>query len=372
MTTRNGEPESQSQAAAVGRKHTWLEIEQQPVVWPTTIERVREGAARLHLQSTLQDARVVITGAGTSAYAAAAVAPAWPRSIAVPSTDLLLAAERYVRDANVVVSLARSGDSPESMAVVERIHRLRPDVWHLAITCNSRGALATSPLVNPIVLDPRTNDQSLVMTSSFSNLVLAGLCLANESLMGPLITRAAAEAQERFVLIDEQMKELAHRVEDRLVLLASAPLFGWAQEGALKVLEMAAGRFPVIAESYLGLRHGPMSFVRTNTMVICVLANDPLSRRYEVDLVRELRAKKLGYLVGICSDRSESEDFTELFDAAIPALLPRAPDAVRTPFEILALQLFAYHLSLRAGLNPDSPSPAGVINRVVQGIHIYQ
>ena len=370
--TRNRERESQSQVAAVDRNHTWLEIEQQPVLWPTTIVRVREGIARLHLQSKLQDARVVITGAGTSAYAAAAVAPAWPRSTAVPSTDLLLATERYAREADVVVSLARSGDSPESMAVVERIHRLRPEVWHLAITCNSRGALASSPLVNSVILDPRTNDQSLVMTSSFSNLVLAGLCLANEPLMGPLTARAAAQAQEKFVLIDKQMKELARGVEDRLLFLASAPLFGWAQEGALKVLEMTAGRFPVMAETYLGSRHGPISFVRANTMVICILANDPWSRRYEVDLVRELRAKKLGYLVGICGDGSEGDDSTQLFDVVIPALLPQAPDAVRTAFEILSLQLFAYHLSVQTGLNPDNPSPAGVINRVVQGIHIYE
>src|SRR5258708_1627300 len=141
------------------------------------------------------------------------------------------------------------------------------------------------------------------MTSSFSNLVLAGVCLADEPLMGPLTTYAAAEAQAQFALIDRQMNGLANTVEDRLLLLASPPLFGWAQEGALKVLEMTAGCFPVMAETYLGLRHGPMSFVRTNTVVICLLSNDPWNRRYEVDLVRELRSKGLGYLVGICDDR---------------------------------------------------------------------
>jgi tagatose-6-phosphate ketose/aldose isomerase len=210
------------------------------------------------------------------------------------------------------------------------------------------------------------------MTSSFSNLVLAGVCLAYEPLMGPLTTCAAAEAQAQFALIDRQMNGLANTVEDRLLLLASPPLFGWAQEGALKVLEMTAGRFPVMAETYLGLRHGPMSFVRTNTMVICLLSNDPWNRRYELDLVRELRSKGLGYLVGICDDRGDrSDEITQLFDAVTPALLPQAPDPVRTAFEILALQILSYRLSLRAGLNPDNPSPAGVLTRVVQGIHIY-
>jgi len=341
-------------------------------LWPTTVDRVSDGRARLHLQSKLKDAHVVITGAGTSAYAATAVASAWPESAAVASTDLLLATERYIRDANVLLSLARSGDSPESIAVVHRVHRLRPDVWHLAITCNSRGALATSSLVNSIVLDPRTNDQSLVMTSSFSNLVLAGLCLANRLVMGPLTECAAAQAQVQFCRIDKATSALAQKLEDRIVLLASAPLFGWAQEGALKVLEMTGGKFPVMAETYLGLRHGPMSFIRDNTMVVCLLANDPWIRRYEIDLITELKAKGLGYLIGICSDDSESTNPPEIFDVVIPALLPQAPDSLRTPFEILAPQLFAYHLSVQSGLNPDNPSPAGVINRVVQGIHIHE
>ncbi len=369
MTTSDIESGNEPHHAAVGT-HTWHEIQQQPALWPTTAVRVREGIARLQLQARLANAHVVITGAGTSAYAAAALAAAWPRSIAVPSTDLLLATERYIEDSTVLVSLARSGNSPESMAVVDRVHRLRREVWHLAITCNPHGALATSPLVNSIVLDPRTNDQSLVMTSSFSNLLLAGLCLAKCDVMEPLIARAAAEAQLKFGVINQKMKELANRVEDRVLLLGSAPFFGWAQEGTLKVLEMTAGRFPAMAETYLGLRHGPMSFVGPNTPVICLLSNDRASRSYEEDLIRELRTKKLGYLVGICQDSVENTTW-QLFDEVVPPLLPQAPDDARTPFEILGLQLFGYHLSVRAGLNPDSPSPSGVINRVVQGVRIY-
>jgi tagatose-6-phosphate ketose/aldose isomerase len=375
MTTRDveqgKEQQGKEQPSVAGTGHTWAEIQQQPELWPTTAKRVQEGIARLQLQSRLRNARVVITGAGTSAYAAAAVAAAWPRSLAVPSTDLLLATERYMEDATVLLSLARSGNSPETMAVVERVHYLYPKVWHLAITCNPQGALAKSLLVNSIILDPRTNDQSLVMTSSFSNLLLAGICLAKGDLMDSVIATAAAEAHRKFALINEKMRNLAGGVEDRVLLLASAPLFGWAQEAALKVLEMTDGRFPVMAETYLGLRHGPMSFIRPDTPVICLLSSDRVAQLYEEDLVRELRSKKLGHLVGICRDADSQNGTVQLFDEVVPALLPQAPDALRTPFEILALQLFAYHLSLRVGLNPDSPSPVGVINRVVQGVRIY-
>jgi tagatose-6-phosphate ketose/aldose isomerase len=165
------------------------------------------------------------------------------------------------------------------------------------------------------------------------------------------------------------MEALARRVEDRILLLSSGTLFGWAQEAGLKVLEMTAGRYPAIAETYLGLRHGPMSFVRSNTVVLCLLSNDRYVRRYEEDLVRELRAKRIGYLVGICAE-GETET-ASLFHEIIPPIGVNTPDALRTPFEIVAPQLFGYHLSLTSGLNPDNPSPDGVINRVVQGVKIY-
>jgi tagatose-6-phosphate ketose/aldose isomerase len=112
-----------------------------------------------------------------------------------------------------------------------------------------------------------------------------------------------------------------------------------------------------------------MSFVRSNTVVICLLSNDRHVRRYEEDLVRELRSKNIGYLVGIC-DESET-DTASLFHEIIPAIAANTSDTLRVPFEIVAPQLFGYHLSLATGLDPDNPSPGGVINRVVQGVKIY-
>ena len=137
--------------------------------------RVQAAAEHLRLPVDIAHARVLLTGAGTSAYAASAIASAWPGAVAVPSTDLLLDTERYIREIDILISVARSGNSPESLAVVERIHMIRPEITHLAITCNEKGALSRSPLVQSIVLDPRANDRSLVLTSSFSNLILAGI-----------------------------------------------------------------------------------------------------------------------------------------------------------------------------------------------------
>jgi D-galactosamine 6-phosphate deaminase/isomerase len=346
---------------------TLKEILSQPLLWSTTLGSVRSASERLQLESKLHNARVLLTGAGTSAYAATAAAAAWPRAFAVPSTDLLVDPERYLRETDAVISLARSGDSPESAAVVARIRSLRPEILQLAIVCNEDGALVHSEVDGVIVLDPRTNDHSLVMTSAFSNLALAGLVLAQPDAAAASVAEFSKRVAQLLPTINRACHRAATRIEDRIVILASSPLLGWAREAGLKMLEMCAGNFPVVSETFLGLRHGPMSFIKSNTFVLCLLSSDPVRQLYERDLIQELRSKKIGYLTGI----SDSTDANDLFNEVIPAVAPFEDDALRTPYEIVVPQLLGYHLSVRSGLNPDNPSPDGIINRVVQGFKIH-
>lgn len=295
------------------------------------------------------------------------MAAAWPQARVVPTTDLLVDAERHLLDVDAVISLARSGNSPESTAVVELVRALRPDFLQLAIASNQDGALSHARLDGLIVLDPRTSDRSLVMTGSFSNLVVAGLVSAQPDTVAAMANEFSKRADALLPGIDHACRSVAARVRDRIVILSSSPLLGWAREAGLKTLEMTAGRFPVVTETPLGLRHGPMCFVKADTLVLSLLSSNPARRRYEIDLIHELRMKKLGCLVGI-ADPAESEG---LFDALIPCVAPHANDALRNPFEILGPQLLGYHLSLSVGLNPDNPSPDGVITRVVKGVRIY-
>ena len=267
----------------------------------------------------------------------------------------------------VLISLARSGDSPESVAVTELVGQRYPQIHQIAVVCNASGDLAQKMPAATILLDPRTNDRSLVMTSSFSNLVLAGLMMGLGEAAARATEQASARAASLLPEIESAARAAASEVKDRIVVLSSSPLTGWGREAALKILEMTSGRYPVLAETFLGLRHGPMSFLRPDTLVLCLLSNDPRRRAYELDLLAELRAKKIGRLIGI----ADPDQAGALFDRVIPSTTPQMDDKLRTPFEIAAAQLFGVHLSLMAGFNPDSPSPDGVINRVVQGVRIY-
>lgn len=364
-------PESGSRPGGIAGAITLGEILQQPALWATSLETVRRAES-----STFRGCGMaIVTGAGTSAYAAEAIARAWPGARAIPVTDLLLRSKDELVNANpafpdhgLLVSVARSGDSPESVAVVEKIQRLLPAVKHLIITCNANGGLAKLDGVEAIVLDPRTNDRSLAMTSSFTNLVLAGLSITHFDELALVLRRVSLAAEQNFPALHGIARKLAQSDVSRVVILASGDLKPLATEVSLKILEMTAGAVVPMAETFLGLRHGPMSFLRPDTLVLCWMSSSAARRKYEADLIQELRDKKLGKLVII----GKNDHTTASPATAVPAIAPDLPDVLRVPFETPFGQLLAYELSLRCGLNPDNPSPNGVITRVVHGFRVHE
>ena len=278
----------------------------------------------------------------------------------------------------VVVSVGRSGDSPESVGAVKHLLQSDADIRHLFITCNQHGALATNfrdrENVEVITLDDATNDRSLVMTSSFSNLTLAArflgfvkdpdgyrslcqkLSLIAEKLLREYVGALASVAQQGFT---------------RVVFLGNSARVGAARESALKLLEMTAGAVPTLCESYLGLRHGPMSFVNRETLIVCFLSSDSVLRAYETDLIRELNLKKLGQLKVLVGENIPG-DIVSGKDVAVecPGLGSICDDD--TPvIHVMVGQLLGFFRCLEEGLHPDAPSKTGVITRVVPGFKLH-
>lgn len=354
----------------VGGAITLREIRQQPELWGTTLERT----ASLPFLGELKKRAAIVCGAGSSAYAASSVAQSWSGARAIATTDLLVQSKEEVAricpgfaQSGALVSLGRSGESPESVGVVKRFRKLFPEAMQLAITCNKEGQLARMPGVEAVVLDPRTNDQSLVMTGSFSNLSLAGLAVEHREVLVRQVPEISTTATNLLPELESAAQQLAARRPSRVVVLTPPGLAPLGQEACLKILEMTAGRVVALPETYLGLRHGPMSFLTADTLVLCVLSSDRQRRPYELDLIRELRKKALGCLVLVGSAASEDG----LGHYSVPALAPDIIDEFRTPFEIVFLQFLGYHLSLSLALDPDNPSPNGIITRVVRTFQLH-
>ena len=366
-----------------GYGHTLREICQQPITWLETAARMR-GLAPLLRPSVEGAAGVVLTGSGSSVYAGECVAPCLQEALGVPVTAvpaglILTHPETCLPPSGpfLVVSLARSGNSPESRAVVDWLLECRPQARHLFITCNSGGALATRyrerPEVRAVVLDEKTDDRSLVMTSAFTNLALAARAL------GALPDPAACEARTLGLaraaagLLREQTDALARVARSgfgSVVYLGSGCRLGSAREAALKMLEMNSGDVWTLAESYLGLRHGPMSALRPDTLLVAFLSSDPLVRAYEADLLRELDRKGLGarrvvFGSGLPPDGASAD--TLLVDCAAGSR-----DEDLTLLDALVGQLLGFFRCLAAGYRPDSPSEDSVITRVVSGFEIHR
>ena len=365
-----------------GYGHTLVEICQQPLLWADTARRAIQMNDRL--AELLKGAQwVMIAGSGSSQYAGECVHPALQGEVGIPVLTagggwLLLEGLRGIPPSRpgLLVSLARSGDSPESAGVVELYLETAPWVRHLVITCNGDGQLATrfrdGERVTVLMLDARTNDRSLVMTSSFTNMAIAARALGwlgRADTLESTVKLLSGACRHLLLHHAQQIASVARGCFSRAVYLGSGCRFGAARESALKMLEMNAGTIPTLAETYLGLRHGPMCLIDGETLVVCFLSSDPLARAYEEDLIAELQCKQIGarrLIVG--------EDIPQaLVDAndvalEIPGLAALGDDNVAV-LDVVAGQLLAFFRCLAGGLKPDMPS-SGVISRVVNGFTV--
>lgn len=326
---------------------------------------------------------LVLTGSGSSFFAGECAAVDLQESLGVATRALpaghILTHRRGFLPASgrcLVVSLARSGDSPESAAVVERL-LADEHVAQLLISCNREGALArrfrSAPRVESVVLPAETNDRSLIMTSSFTNLVLAALSLADAG-GGSRQSAARLAAAARALLLDRagDIATLARRPYPSVVYLASGGRLGAAHESALKMLESNGGRVVTLPDSFLGLRHGPMAAVREDSLVVAFLSSDPVVRAYERDVLLELRRKRLGRWRLVVGERIPPELVSEPEDVRFEVAGPdrSLDDGELALIDALAGQLLAFFRCIDGGGRPDSPS-SGVIQRVVESFVIH-
>ncbi len=368
----------------LGYFHTLREICQQPTTWTQTCSLMLSCAPTLK-KSLDGLASLILTGSGSSEYAGDCVRQVLQNELRV--TTQAIGGGILLTDGSkalpvgrpaMMVSLARSGDSPESVGALSVVLALEPEIRHLVLTCNEAGSLAKTyqdhSRVHVITTAEGTNDQSLVMTSSFTNLVLAARFLGLTE--QPEAYRTICERLSKIAsdLLNTQFDNLARLASVRFlraVFLGTGSRFGAAREAALKMLEMTAGRVTTLCETYLGLRHGPMSYVDKDTLVVCFLSSDPTIRAYETDLLHELDQKELGLLKLIIGE-DVPKGVLRPNDVVIECRgLREVGDQNAPVINVVVGQLLGFFRCLNEGLRPDSPSEDGIINRVVQSFTLH-
>ncbi|HEY0619704.1 MAG TPA: SIS domain-containing protein [Kribbella sp.] len=367
-----------------GAASTYREITQQPAVWREVAgmlsARSAEVAAFLEPLLARPDLRIMLSGAGTSAFAGEVLRPALERSLgrrvdAVATTDIVSnPRDVFAEDVpTLLVSFARSGDSPESVAATRLAQQCLDPVHQLILTCNPDGQLArehagsSSSLV--LLMPPTANDRGFAMTSSFTSMLLAAWLVLSPAADRTDLAERLAAAAEQVLAEADLLADLAARGYDRVVYLGSGPLGGLARESALKLLELTAGEVVSYYDTALGFRHGPKAVLRERTLVVVYLSNDVYTRRYDEDIAEELRAAigSENVLVVAAEDGDSAAD-AEVW--RIRGLDDVSDAALAMPLAIIA-QLLALRFSLERGRTPDNPFPDGEVNRVVQGVTIY-
>ncbi|MGL4561739.1 MAG: SIS domain-containing protein [Brevinema sp.] len=363
--------------------HTLKEVLQQPTCWKKTVELILKNK-QLHtfLEEACQDKNraIIVSGAGSSEFAGKSILDTLRKStnryvINAPTTDIVTHPDKYnfPYPPALMISFARSGNSPESVASVNLIKQTSPTTKHLIITCNKDGQLAQIQDTNTfcILLPEETNDKSLVMTSSFSSMVLAA-ALCGLYKKGASITDMIQEVKKCTEhvfsnLMDPINELLTNPKIDRIQFLGSSDAQGFLTEAHLKILEMTDGQVATRIDSFLGLRHGPQVFVTPNTIVVAVLSNDPYIRQYEIDMLKELKQKSQGLAYIIVGHNPD--------EVAMPNMITCSTEKLDDFFQlfpaIAICQMIGFFKSLHLGLSPDAPSASGTINRVVQGVNIY-
>lgn len=369
----------------LGGRWTAREIDQQPETLRATDDLVRSRSAEIaaFVDPILSDprARVIFAGAGTSSFIGQCLAP-WMASRfaaaieSIATTDIVSAPAYYLDPARptLLVSFGRSGNSPESIGAVDCANKLIANVRHLAITCNADGALAKMVAEVPaglsLVLPDATHDQSFAMTSSFTAMLYAALAAFLPRDASPARLNAiAASTRDAIDRGNPAMRELARGGFNRMVFLGSHVLKGLAMEGALKMLELTNGGIVTAHDSTLGFRHGPKTIINKETLVVVMLSNDPLTRRYDLDLIEEIGGDgDAGAVLAVAANPQAIPDLATRFQ--IDGMGDAADVDLLFPYISLA-QMLAFHASLALGRSPDNPNPSGAVNRVVQGVTLY-
>lgn len=370
--------------------HVSREISGQPELWKATYDLffnqqadIKSFLGRVFKIDGLQ---IVLSGAGSSAFIGEILRQAYYfntgiPTLVIPTTDLVTHPKSFFNKATptLLISFARSGDSPESVATYELAEKIYDVVYHLIITCNPAGNLAekASKRENSyvFVLPENANDQALAMTGSFTSMALAGLLISdlrnfakNQAIVNQLV------AYGNLILegFSKKLKVVSELDFKRVVFLGSGPLKGAAKESHLKLLEMTDGQIVCQYDSFLGFRHGPRAAIDRSTLLVYLFSGDPYVYNYEMDLVKSInQTESYLYSIGIGQCLGEMKELSVNLAIDMCCEGKKIPDDYFAICGVLPAQVLGFYKSVVLGLVPDSPSQSGGINRIVQGVTIY-
>lgn len=378
---------SEDMLKKLGATFTATEIRQQPKLWRETYNIVRQNKNKIEefLNKNLKsNTRIILTGAGTSDYVGDSLYLHLAKTLnlrveAIATTDLVSNPHELLEEdtKTILVSYARSGNSPESIGAYDIFKDNVKDIAQLVITCNEEGQLARKSLDDEntlcLLMPKESNDKSFAMTSSFSCMLLATLLTFDIKNLEQNKKYVDIISDKADFILDNDWKEIIELVElgcERVVYLGSGALKGLCQEMALKNLELTSGKTVTVCESVLGFRHGPKSIINDNTLVIFMNSINEYTNLYDMDLIKEIHGDVGNHKLAVISYK-KNDELNSLCDRYIEINGKDVPEIYTLFNYMLFGQMFGLFSSLHLGISPDNPRPDGTVNRVVKGVIIH-
>lgn len=368
------------------------EITSQPRLWKemgaALIARKEEITDFMNQVTNEKNIRIVFTGAGSSAFVGETLQYMLANELGLHSecihtTDIVSVPDSTLLDMpTLLISYARSGESPESTAAVRFAKKRIKNLYNIIVVCDKDSSLARlgNETEKTLVLDmPKGScDRGFAMTSSVSCMSLATWCLFHYKELEVYVkeTKTFADSLEKEMdLIADKAKEIAKNDYRRLIWLGCGALKGLAREACVKSMELTNGYVHAGYDAPTGFRHGPKTVIDNKTMTIHFISNQPYTTQYDVDFVKEMIGEKKENLIVTVKDRKLQDESA----AGDYEVLYEIPEGTKAESEMGAYlkslvfsQLLSFMKSLECGLTTDNPCPKGEVNRVVQGVEIYE
>ena len=373
---------------SLGAIITTREVKQQPDLWLETWDIYNNNMDKLeiflnNLSEGRNKVKVIFTGAGTSAYvgdiATRHLSLKKNRNLvfeSVATTDIVSNPYLFFdkETTTLLVSFARSGNSPESIAAVDLANQMVDDIYHLAITCAEEGKLAQELKEKDnayvMLMPEKSNDKGFAMTGSFTNMLLSSILIFDndldyESKKNSL--EAIVDLGRNVIERDEEIQKIVDLDFNRVVYLGSGVFTPLTREAQLKILELTAGKVTTCFDSSLGFRHGPKSFVDEKTIVLDFVSTNEYTRKYDIDILNEIKANNIAAgIIAITKDNlnEEFDEFSFKENRNIEDIFLCLP-------YVLVAQTISIMASIKVDNKPDTPSASGTVNRVVKGVTIH-
>jgi len=332
---------------------TYNEIQSQGDIWRKTIDSSPEQFDQLAAWLEKPYDEVIFTGCGSTHYLSLAAAKTWTyltgcSARGIPGSEIWYYPDYTFTSLKPrLVAVSRSGETTETIHALDEFKKRVGDEG-LVISCYPESNMVRSSSFTLLAKDAQ--ETSVAQTRSFSSMYILAQLLAAAASGNKGFSNELSQLPGALPNLVSKNEELVKTIGfdpkyQHFVFLGSGVNYGLASETMLKMKEMSTSVSEVF--SFMEFRHGPMSVITNNSLVIGFISDSRKSE--EMKVLSDMKSLGATTLAMIENEKDSIADFTIGLESGVSEL---ARGALYLPL----LQLLGYYHAISKGLDPDYPT----------------